>query len=132
MKGKTKDKNFTIEEILKAIDGSFGIVSTIAEELKCNWRTAKKYIDMYDETKAAMEDEQEKALDMAENTIMTGIQMTNTQDAKWYLSKKGKARGYGDELAITGKDGSNLFPALAGIEIKQIGIDPEFDADPDA
>lgn len=112
MKGSTKARNLKLEDILAAIDGSFGIMSTIAEELNCSWITAKKYVEMYDEAKAAMLDEEQKALDMAENTIMRSIQMDNTQDAKWYLSKKGKTRGYGDEVALTGKDGANLMPSV--------------------
>lgn len=37
-----------------------------------------------------------------------------------------------EKQEITGKNGANFFPALAGIEIKQIGIDPDFDAESDA
>jgi hypothetical protein len=129
-KVSTKAKDFKVEDVLSAIDGSYGIMSTIAEVLNCSWITAKKYVEMYDEAKAAMLDEEQKALDMAENTVLRSIQMDNTQDAKWYLSKKGKARGYGDELAITGKDGSSLFPPATSIKVTLIGMG-EHDNDAD-
>ena len=48
------------------------------------------------------EDEEETILDMAESTLLKRIKEGDEQSAKWYLSKKGKMRGYGDSLAIEG------------------------------
>ena len=57
------------EEVLEAIKGSGGIVSTVSKRIDCQWHTAKKYINKWDETKAAFDDEREAILDMAEGVI---------------------------------------------------------------
>ena len=44
-------KSYSEDEILAAINGSFGIVSTVAKKLKCQWNTAKTYIDKYETAK---------------------------------------------------------------------------------
>lgn len=112
-------KDIPLESLLSAIDGSFGIVSRIADELNVSWPTAKKYIDMYDEAKEALNAETEKALDLAESCVLNQIQMDNSQDAKWYLSKKGKMRGYGDQIQVEHSGGVTVEqrPTRAIVEI---------------
>jgi membrane-bound ClpP family serine protease len=104
-------KNYTIEQILGAIQDSLGIMSTIAEELGCDWSTAKKYVNMYEETRVAYANEEERAKDIAEQTIHKAISLDDREAAKWYLSKKGKDRGYGDRMELTGANGADLIPA---------------------
>lgn len=53
-----------------------------------------------------MGDETELVKDLAESTLITSIKQGDTISAKWYLSKKAKDRGYGDEL-ITKQIGSD-------------------------
>jgi len=93
-------KNYTIKTIIKAIQGSGAIYSTIAKRLRCDWSTAKRYIHRYEETLQAFEDEEQTVLDLCEDTIIESINAGDTQDAKWFLSKKGKARGYGDKQEV--------------------------------
>lgn len=95
-----ESKDIPKDDVLTAINGSYGIMSRVAERLGVSWPTAKKYVDMYEETKAAMLSEVEKSLDLAEQCVINQIQMDNSQDAKWYLSKKGKHRGYGDQVDL--------------------------------
>ena len=92
---------YTKEYVIAAIAGSGGIVSTIAKKMGCDWTTADKYIKRWDETRQAYAEEEETVLDMTEGTILKSIKEGNTQDAKWYLSKKGKKRGYGDQVDVS-------------------------------
>ncbi len=92
--------NYTEEDILEAIKGSAGIVSTIAKKMDCNWHTAKTYINKYDSCKEAYSSEEEKVLDMAESTLYNSIKEGNTQDCKWLLSTKGKKRGFSEKTEI--------------------------------
>lgn len=106
-KGKRKVK---AENILDAIKGSGGVVLTIADALGVDWHTAKRAIEENEEAKAAFEAEENKVVDLAESVLLTNIQMAakqqnkgyfaDTSDAKWYLSKKGKKRGYGEKLEL--------------------------------
>ena len=95
-RGSGARHSYTQETVLKAITGSGSIISTIAKRLGCGWMTARKYINKWEATRQAMIDEQETILDMAESKLYESIQGGNTQDAKWLLSTKGKARGFSE------------------------------------
>lgn len=88
--------------ILEAIKGSGGIMSTIARKLGVTWHTADSWIRESEELMEALKDEKETILDMAESTLLNKIKEGDEQSAKWYLSKIGKLRGYGDSVAIEG------------------------------
>ncbi len=79
---------------MEAIPKSGGIISTIAGKVGCSWHTAKKYIDSHPTVKAAYDAECEAVLDMAESQIITAMQEQDIQTAKWYLTMKGRHRGY--------------------------------------
>ena len=109
-KGSRKAK---LPNLLEAIAGSGGIVSAIAESMGVAWGTAKTAIDENPKAQELLEAELEKRLDLAESVVVMNIQMAvkqqkkgffaDTSDAKWYLSKKGKKREYGEKLAIEGE-----------------------------
>lgn len=90
---------------IDAIPGTGGIVSAIARKVGCDWYTVKRYIDNYPTVRAAYDAECEAMLDLAESTVLKNIKDGDTQDAKWYLTKKGKRRGYGDAVEVTGEGG---------------------------
>jgi transposase len=88
------------EKVLEAIRGSGAIMSTIAKRLDVAWHTADKYCHKTEETKQALENEIERTLDLAESVLLESIKSGNTQDAKWYLSTKGKTRGFNEKYEI--------------------------------
>ena len=90
----------SIDEIIEAIKGSGGIISTIAKRLGVAWSTADKYIQQSDETKEALADEREAILDMAEGAVYSSIKEGNTQDAKWLLATKGRKRGFNEKIDV--------------------------------
>lgn len=89
--------------VLRAIEGSGGIVSAVAKRLGCDWATARAYIQRWAETQAAFEAERERILDLAETTLYRAIQEGDAQAAKWVLSRLGRHRGYGDHVEVSGK-----------------------------
>jgi len=95
-----KPIGFTEEEVLAAIEGSRGIVLRVANKLQCDWTTADKYVKSYPSCMLAMDSELEKVLDTCEDKVHKAISLEDMHTIKWFLSKKGKARGYGDELAV--------------------------------
>jgi hypothetical protein len=101
---------YKAEQFIDAIKDSGGIVSTIAKRVGCDWHTAKKYIDTYPTVNRAYQDECERVLDLAETKV---IELINDKDGamiRYYLSTKGKKRGYTEKQQIehTGKDGGPI------------------------
>lgn len=86
--------NYTAQQFIDAIPGSGGIITAIARRAGCSWNTAKKYIDTYATVRQAYQDECEHMLDMAEAAIIRDIRDGETRTAKWYLTMKGRERGY--------------------------------------
>ena len=89
-----------LEAVVEAIRGSGGIINTIAKRLDCDWHTAKKYINKWDKTIAAFDDEREAILDMAEGVIYKSVKEGNSQDAKWILATLGKNRGFSEKHEV--------------------------------
>ena len=98
-------------QVLKAIKGSGAVISTIAKRLDCAWYTARKWVNHWDVTRQAYEDELETILDMAESAVYKSIQEGNTQDAKWLLSTKGKYRGFSEkhDINLSGNVGPDHY-----------------------
>jgi hypothetical protein len=137
MAGKNQYK---VQDFIRAIPGSGGIITTIAARVKCDWSTAKKYINDYPTVKAAYDSECESNTDTAESVIITNMRAIkaiqqrqlrlaqqaesegkdseaidhyrlaqgDSADAKWWLTKKGKGRGFVDRQELTGPDGGDV------------------------
>ena len=90
-------RRYTVADFEPHIPKSGGIISTIANRVGCDWTTAKRFIEESPTLQRLYDNEQEAVLDLAESELVKSIQAGNTQDGKWLLTKKGKARGYGDE-----------------------------------
>lgn len=114
---------YNTKTFVKAVKGSGGIITTIAERVGCCWNTAKKYIDTHPTVAKAYQDECEKQLDKAEGVVFGNIEIAekiqvrgkqaDTSDAKWYLSRKGKQRGYVERQEISGPGGKDLVINLS-------------------
>ena len=92
-------KSFQISELKKAIEGSGGVISTIAARLKCDWHTAKKYIleaDLWH----LVEAEDETSNDIAEKALMDKVREGDTTAIIFRLKTKAKKRGYVERQEI--------------------------------
>jgi hypothetical protein len=110
-------RRFTQEQVLDAIKDSGAIVTIIAARLDCAWSTAESYVKKWDKTRQAFRDETEQIKDVAESTLINSIKQGNTTDAKWYLSKKAKDRGYGEtapQQADTAEDNELTIEIVDG------------------
>lgn len=93
----TKNGNgrYTAQQFIDVMPGTAGIITTIAARVGCAWHTAKKYIENYATIKDAYNAECERVLDAAESVIIGDIvEQKDVQTAKWYLTMKGRERGY--------------------------------------
>ena len=96
---------FKAQDFIEAIPGTGGIISTISKRVGCSWHTAKKYITKFPTVAKVYRDECEAITDMAELTIIKAIKGNDAQTAKWYLTMKGRDRGYAvtQRQEITGR-----------------------------
>lgn len=106
---------YKTQDFINAIPGTGGIVSSIARKVGCVWNTANVWIQK-PTVKRAYDDECEAVIDTAEGVVIGNIQaavrkqqkgikdgdpvIVDSADAKWYLSRKGKRRGYADKQEI--------------------------------
>lgn len=107
-----KPEQFTAKQFIDAIPGSAGIVTTIAKRVGCSWHTCKKYIETYPTIRDAYQDECESLTDYAESKLIEAIKAGDLAAVKYYLSTKGKNRGYSERQEVTGKDGGPVELAI--------------------
>ena len=87
--------------ILNAIEGSWGITSTVMKRLGCTWGTADKLIHSTDKTREAFQHEKEKILDLAQGKAYQAVANGDLSMVKWLLDRLGKDRGFGaDPIAM--------------------------------
>ncbi len=94
-KNSGRPKKYTVEKVIRAIEGTGGLRTQIAENLGCTIATVISYIKDYPEIKKALDDEENKVLDMAEGALFSLIQAGDTSAIFYYLNNKGRKRGYG-------------------------------------
>ena len=82
------------KELLDAIKGSYGIISTIAGRLHCDWHTVDDTIKLYPEAIRAIADEKEATLDFVEGKAIARINEGDGTMIRFYLATKGKKRGF--------------------------------------
>jgi len=110
--------NFTDQDVIKAISGSGGIITTIARKLGCEWKEAEEYINSNPLIKMMYDTERESIVDLCESVVLRNVQLAqdaqragnigDTTDAKWILSRLGKERGYAERQEVTGKNGASI------------------------
>lgn len=99
------------ETVIKAIEGSGGIIATVSRRLNCQWHTADKYIHKWKETETAFENEMAMILDMAEGVLFNSVKEGNVQAAKWVLATLGKRRGYSEKYELEHNGYIKILPA---------------------
>ena len=88
----------TIKTFTKALEGSGGNQSTIAQKIGVTRGAITIFLSKHPKMRELLNTEAERIIDVAENVIDADIvKGKNIDSAKWKLlhSKRGKARGYG-------------------------------------
>nr|DAS08083.1 MAG TPA: Sf6 terminase small subunit gp1, octamer, DNA-binding, CAPS buffer.65A [Caudoviricetes sp.] len=96
----SRRKNYKKEDVLKAIDGSGGLIATIAKRMRCDWHTAKRCINKWTETLQAYIDSEETVLDFVEGKAIERVKEGDGSMIRFILATKGRKRGYGEKPVI--------------------------------
>ena len=89
-----RKKSIKEKDLLAAIEGSNGFVTTIAARLHCSWHAADNAIKASPAAIQAIKDEEEKTLDFVEGKAITKINEGDGAMIRFYLATKGKKRGF--------------------------------------
>lgn len=84
------------KKVIEAIQGTGGIITQIAERLRCTRQTVYNYLKRYPKVKEAYDQEKDMILDVCEEGIFAKIYAQDLDAIKYYLAKKGHDRGYGE------------------------------------
>ena len=77
---------FTAGQFVKAMPGTGGIVSVLAERVDCAWSTARSAIDRWPTVKRAWQDERAKVTDSAQSNVIHAIvEDKDLPTSKWWL-----------------------------------------------
>jgi hypothetical protein len=76
---------YTAAQFIKAIPGTGGIISALAEKVGCTWHTARNYVENYTTVTEVWEAERNKITDKAKHNIVKSIQKGDLQMSKWWL-----------------------------------------------
>jgi hypothetical protein len=116
----------TKKRFLKALKGTGGVKSRIAENLDCTWGVVQNCLlkKGWEDIVAAYEEECEDRGDRAENAVDDAIDQrkdmkTSARTARWYLEQKHSDRGYGNKVEHSFKKGVHPLH----VEEKRINID---------
>ena len=90
----------TIRNFTKAANKSGGIQTIIAERLGVSRAAVSLYVAKTPEAKEILEQEFEKIVDLAENTVFSKISKGDLKASELLLKTKGKTRGYIEKQEI--------------------------------
>lgn len=107
-------------DFIAAYEASLGSVTMAAKKAGIDRTTYYYWCNSDPEFKAACEEAIEMQKDFAESQLMKLIRDGDAGSIKFYLQTKGRDRGYGDKIEVTGADGKDLVPNIC-IEV----IDPK-------
>ena len=83
-----KTNGYTAAQFIKAIPGTGGIISEIADRVGCSWNTAKKYITEFATVAEAYHEECNRITDKARGNVKRAIDRGDLQTSKWWLQVK--------------------------------------------
>jgi len=88
------------KKFITAIEGTGGIMLSIAKNLGVTRQTVYKFIEKYPDMQELRLQEEEKILDIAENSLFTEAKNREQWATKYLLATKGKKRGYVEKQEI--------------------------------
>ena len=91
-----KTKGINKKTILKAIEGSSGLILTIAQRLNVSRGTIYKYLREYPELTEALKEEKSNVLDFTESKLLKAVENGESWAIRFVLLNQGQSRGYGN------------------------------------
>jgi len=119
--GFYKQAKLSKKKVTEAIPGTGGILLKIAKKCFVDRGTLWRFLKKYPEMNKLIEQEKEKLIDIAEDSLIKNITEGEFQATKFFLQSKGRTRGYGEHKTIEHK-GENRYRQL-NIQIMNVLVD---------
>lgn len=87
-------EKLTAEQVIEAIEATYGNVTMAAKRLGVHRRTLYNYRDRYVTVERAMEDSREELIDFTESKLLEQIRGGNLTAMIFFLKTQAKHRGY--------------------------------------
>lgn len=91
---------WTKEEVLKSVEGSFGILSLIQGKLGIDRSTLWGYRQRWPEIDAAIKNERGRFVGLAEEELRKKVRKGSLEAIKFVLTRIGKDEGWGEEQTV--------------------------------
>ncbi len=127
-KPRRRSQPITKQRFLKALEGSGGIKSRIAERLECHPSAVRHALSQpdWDDVRERYFEECESVKDAAEKAIKNAIESDDpqlaTQNARWYLARKARERGFGDESKLVMEGGDKPIKMNNAISLDELNL----------
>lgn len=82
------------------------ILTLVAEELGTSRQNVHQRVNRSPHLQAVIREVEEKLLDLAEGQVAKAIQKGQGPTVRWYLERKGKARGYANKTEVSFDEGA--------------------------
>lgn len=106
---RRRPPKYTKPQIIEALKKSGGFKSRACRMLGCKLETLNRYLEKYPSLQKALTEIDDQYKDMAEYSLLKQVKKENTQATIFYLSRKGKDRGYADPKDQAAQNQFNQF-----------------------
>ena len=108
----------TKTRFLKAVQGTGGILTMVAQKLSCSRATVYNFINKNPDMQKAIDQEREQILDAAQHNVYSRIQNNDWDATRYLLNTLGKQRGFTTSMELEHKgEITNHFDGKLEIEI---------------
>lgn len=107
-----KKQQFTVKQVIQALQNNRGLVTQAAEELKAGVRTIYDYADRYPTIKETIKTLKESRLDYTEGKLYDLIDKCEPSAIFFHLKTQGKHRGFVERQELSGPDGKKMDPLV--------------------
>jgi hypothetical protein len=88
-------KNYTMEQVLDAVSNSAGVMEYVAVKLNCDWKTARSYVQKWEETQDAFANSECKLHTLAYKSFHKAIADGERWAVERILDTSARRNGHG-------------------------------------
>ena len=116
----TRETKITKQRFKEAVQGTGGIMLSIAKNLNASRSGVYKFCNKHPDMMELRHQEEEKIIDICENSLFTQAKDKEQWAVKYLLSTKGKKRGYVEKQEVEHSGGIKEITINIPKEVKEL------------